>query len=454
MGREIHRLITRQLRRSGLPVFEELSPNWKNFITKVSNTYRDYDESHELMNRSMELSSNEMCELNSKLEAHMDLLERKVEERTKELMNANELFRSISESSPLGVFRLDENGECIYVNDKYREIFECKKEDLLRVKWKNYLHPEDSKIFSNRQGHENQDKNLQTYEYRIITTKGKVKWLRAISSDLIEDGRISGQVGTVEDINYQKEYEQQLLIAKEAAESATQSKSAFLANMSHELRTPLHGILSFASFGMKKTGTAKPEKLQRYFEKIHNSGETLLMLLNDLLDLAKLESGKMEFQFQPSDFNKLIKTVVEEFSPLANEKKLTLEYHSPSFDAKSLLDSLRILQVIRNLVSNAIKFSPPDKKISLSLENPNNSLLFKISDEGIGIPGEEIKLIFDKFVQSSKTASGAGGTGLGLAISREIINAHDGLIWAENNSGDSGVSFLFQIPIREELELG
>ena len=239
-----------------------------------------------------------------------------------------------------------------------------------------------------------------------------------------------------------------LLVAKEAAEGANLAKSEFLANMSHELRTPLHGILSFASFGLHKVSTATPQKLQGYFEHIDHSGHVLLDLLNNLLDLAKLEAKQMVFEFQATDPNPLLASVVEEFSALVSERHLTVQCAPSAERVEVVLDSSKIMQVIRNLLSNAIKFSPEQGIIELQLCCQDSTVRVTVSDRGPGIPEEELDAVFDKFMQSSKTKTGAGGTGLGLAICREIISAHHGRIWVENRS-EGGATFFMELPLKQ-----
>ncbi|MDH3598059.1 MAG: HAMP domain-containing histidine kinase [Candidatus Tectomicrobia bacterium] len=233
--------------------------------------------------------------------------------------------------------------------------------------------------------------------------------------------------------------------AKGAAETANQAKSDFLANMSHELRTPLHGILSFADLGLERWTTATPERLGQYFSKIHVSGKVLLALLNDLLDLARLEAGKMTFDFQPGDLRSVLSMVKDEFQSLLSERSLTLHYAPPRDPVFVCVDRQRLMQVLRNLLSNAVKFSPQSGTITLHLSSHAETVQVTVYDQGPGIPPDELETIFNKFIQSSTTKTGAGGTGLGLAICREIMTAHQGCIWAKNRP-EGGVVLTCELP--------
>jgi len=247
--------------------------------------------------------------------------------------------------------------------------------------------------------------------------------------------------------------------AREAAEAASRAKSEFLANMSHELRTPMHAILSFASFGVDKAGQAEREKLLHYFSNIQKSGNRLLLLLNDLLDLSKLEAGKMEMRLRTIDPSLVLEEALGEAEALAKSRDIRIELRPPAQALRAQLDASRLQQVIGNLLSNAIKFSPPGGRILLSLEavqmpragrapdQQRAALEIRVRDEGIGIPEAELEAVFDKFVQSSNTKNGAGGTGLGLAICREIVHAHGGVIEARNNPPPQrGSCFVLRLP--------
>ena len=254
-----------------------------------------------------------------------------------------------------------------------------------------------------------------------------------------------------EEIFQRKEAEEQLKRAKQQAEGANKAKSDFLANMSHELRTPLHSILSFASFGIKKHAIAQPEKLLDYFEKVRESGKTLLVLVNNLLDLSKLQSGKIVFEPQAANLDMLADSVVEELKSLASERNLTICVSGPSVNEEIMCDVEKIKQVLRNLLSNAIRSSPERGSIDVAKCRSDSSVTVSVHNQGSKVPEDELEEIFEKFVQSTETKTGAGGTGLGLAICREIIAAHNGRIWAENRP-EGGVTFSFEIPISVKLD--
>lgn len=232
---------------------------------------------------------------------------------------------------------------------------------------------------------------------------------------------------------------------------ANAAKSDFLANISHELRTPMHAIRSFAKLGLERGADAERDKLTGYFARIDTSSGRLLKLLNDLLDLSKLEAGQMEIHLEPLALDREVASAIEETDVLARARGVTV--HAPEDTERMMVngDSGRLQQVLVNVLSNAIKFSPPGERIDVlihrGMTKPPAPVIVEITDHGVGIPEGELEAVFDKFVQSSKTRSGAGGTGLGLAISREIIRAHGGTIHAEHGPG-GGTRVVIQLPGR------
>lgn len=246
--------------------------------------------------------------------------------------------------------------------------------------------------------------------------------------------------------------------AKEEAESANAAKSQFLANMSHELRTPMHAILSYSELAIGKLDHADIDKVHRYLTRIRESGTVLLALLNDLLDLSKLESGVMTYQNTLLDLAAVAGSVIAELDTLAKNRRLRILLPSPSTSTTVNGDEFRLAQVFRNLLSNAIKFAGDgteivilfaqttlSPRIATGETTPVPAIAVTVTDQGIGFPRDEADVIFDKFVQSSKSKTCAGGTGLGLAICREIVTAHQGRIWAENRP-EGGAIFTVILP--------
>lgn len=243
--------------------------------------------------------------------------------------------------------------------------------------------------------------------------------------------------------------------ARREAEKANQLKSEFLANMSHELRTPLNSILGFSRAGLRRIDKWSNEEHAENLELIQDGGERLLSLLNNLLDLSKLEAGATSYEMREHNLHRVISELMVQLRSLFEEKNLSLEIAESNFEPIAVFDKEKIEQVVINLVSNAIKFSPEGTTIHIEYDRKEERdgifLFCAIKDEGVGIPEDELEDVFNKFTQSSKTKTGAGGTGLGLAICKEIIEQHHGYIWVENNS-DGGATFIFKLPVTQPID--
>ncbi len=249
--------------------------------------------------------------------------------------------------------------------------------------------------------------------------------------------------------NFQKiiekiEYRDKVLIKeRNYAKQANKAKSDFLVKMSHELRTPMHAILNFAEMGREETRQKEFEKLNLYFSRIEESGERLLRLINNLLDLTKLESGQVDFKFTENNIIECINYVHKELSSLMTKKGITLNVINTSQKNIFLFDKDTIIRVIINLLSNAIKFSPENSDITIRVstvdikkERKYSYLQVSVEDKGSGIKEEELEIIFHKFIQGTTQSGKDIGSGLGLAICKEIITAHKGKIWADNLQGE------------------
>lgn len=258
---------------------------------------------------------------------------------------------------------------------------------------------------------------------------------------------------TIDDITEQKEAEEELLLSREAlteakriAEHANHSKSAFLATMSHELRTPLNSILGFSQFlNCEKKGKLN-EKQKRYVRNIMTSGNHLLHLINNILDITKLDSGEVELNMETVDLGEIISDAEQMVLPMILGKGITLELDCERGDFLVRGDRVKIKQILYNLLGNAVKFTPPDGSVSLVCRRAGEWVKVSVSDTGVGISKEDLEQIFDPFVQvQDYHAREHGGVGLGLSIVRSLVEMHGGNIRVDSEPG-KGSTFSFTIP--------
>ncbi|MCB1852704.1 MAG: PAS domain S-box protein [Gammaproteobacteria bacterium] len=427
----------------------------------------DNDESYiVIILRDIEARRQAEMELRHHRDHLQELVDEKVEKLTeanKAVQEAGQMLQLVLDSIPVRVFWKDSNlvylgcNKLFAMDSGYEESSDLVGLTDYDMGW---LEQADLYQADDRDVMQKGEAKLG-YEEPQTTPDGNTIWLQTSKIPLRDiDGNVVGILGTYEDITTRKQAEEQLKLSKMMAQRANEAKSTFLANVSHELRTPMHAILSFSAMGVEKTESAPREKLHRYFSNIHDSGSRLLALVNDLLDLSKLEAGRMLFEKQDNDLRRVAETACNELEEMLDEKNLTVSIEDTAIDTDACFDKDRILQVMYNLLSNAIKFSPEGRHIGISFgatELPAgrresdsrmlSAVSVSIADQGCGIHPDEMETIFDKFVQSRKLLGSAGGTGLGLAICKEIIDGHTGRIDAENNQ-DGGATFVFTIPRR------
>ncbi len=316
----------------------------------------------------------------------------------------------------------------------------------------DFVHPDDLKATREALSKLGKQELVLNFVNRYRCADGSYRWIEWISAPY---GNLI--YAAARDITERKQTEEDLLRAKEAAEEATRAKSIFLANMSHEIRTPMNAIIGLSSLALKK----KPsEKLQDYLNKIQASARNLLGIINDILDLSKIEAGRLEINKTIFSLDKLIQNVLTVTTVKAQEKGLTLSFYRNS-DVPLIIkgDALRLGQVLVNLVGNAVKFTDEGeitieiRKIKKErLSPPRVFLEFSISDTGIGMTPEQTSVIFSPFTQGDESMTRRfGGTGLGLAISKQLIEQMGGTIEVNSEIG-VGSTFAFTVLLEEELE--
>ena len=239
-----------------------------------------------------------------------------------------------------------------------------------------------------------------------------------------------------------KRLNKELQKAKERAEKANKNKTIFIASISHDLKTPLNSIIGYSSLGITKIEKLNKERIKNYLQQINSSGKRLLKLITDLIDINKFEAGAMEFEFKENNIILLVNNAVSELTPLYKEKNINMFIDNRLKNGIFKFDSLRISQVVINLISNAVKFTPENKTITITLSENDKEFMCSIEDEGPGIAGEDTDIIFEIFKMGKKSKNHSG-SGLGLAISKNIIMAHNGRIWVENTNKGACFTFTF-----------
>jgi signal transduction histidine kinase/DNA-binding response OmpR family regulator len=313
-------------------------------------------------------------------------------------------------------------------------------------------HPDDRpKLEENDRNYKKGLIDSHTNEYRVFHKDGSVHWVldRGVVKEKDDDGKPLKLIGTHLDITNQKKSEYELMAAREQAESTANAKQAFLANMSHEIRTPMNAILGM-SRQLQKTQLSEQQKL--FLNTINNAGEHLMVIINDILDISKIDAGKLTLEKIGFSVTEVIKNTVEVMQHRASEKGLLITYHTDKNVAEVLKgDPYRLKQVLLNLASNSIKFSEKGViKINCRLKKQEGSIQvieLSVADEGIGMDKEFIGNIFQSFTQEDRSVTRKfGGTGLGMTITKQLTELMGGSIHVESEKG-VGTTITLCIPL-------
>jgi len=371
-----------------------------------------------------------------------DITERKRAEQA--ILQSEENFhRSISESS-LGIRIVSVNGKTIYANKAFLDIFEFTRlEEFTNISAINRYTPESYAQHQERKEKRKKGYDVFDYEVSIIRENGEIRHVKVSRKEILWNGIKHYQVINI-DITEQKKLIIDLLAAKEHAEESDHLKSAFLANMSHEIRTPMNGILGFAE--LLKEPELTGEERQEYISIIEKSGARMLNIINDIVDISKIESEQMEINISETNVNEQIEYIYTFFKPEVERKGLQIFFQNglPAKEAVIETDREKIYAILTNLVKNAIKFSDTGT-IEFGYNLKNKYLEFFIKDTGIGIPHDKKEVIFDRFIQADISDKRAfQGAGLGLAISKAYVEMLGGKIWVESEEG-KGSTFYFTI---------
>jgi PAS domain S-box-containing protein len=433
-----------------------------------------------------------------KVQAANNNLENRVEERTRQLKGANDLlkqeieehkktelelkesearYRNIIENIEEGYFEVNLSGDLTFFNDSLCKISGYTGDELMGMNNREYSTPESGQkmytVFT--EIYETGKPGIIT-DYDVIKKDGS-HGIFELSAALLRDNLSNpiGFRGIVRDITERKRREEELRSSKEAAESASRAKSEFLANMSHELRTPLNHIIGFTELVVdKKIGSLNATQ-DEYLNDVLFSSKHLLALINDILDLAKVEAGKLELNPSVVYPGLLMENSINIIKEKANAHNISISMDTDGMPGSIIADERKLKQVFYNLLSNAMKFTPDGGQVKLSarhLSTENNPMKseipevvheidaeqgkyqedfieFSVSDTGIGVKPEDRERIFGRFEQADASkVKRFQGTGLGLPLARSLVELHHGRLWVESEGESKGSAFRFLIPVK------
>lgn len=359
-----------------------------------------------------------------------------------ELVKLEERYRVLAETSADGVITIDPLGRLTYVNPSFEKLCGRRKSKILATLFRDYL-SEDSvyffqQVFINvRQ----RDEKIENIELELIDTENKAIPIEVNIAPVKKNKQFAGLVCTIRDITERRNIEDEL-------KKSEKLKTEFMNIAAHELKSPVTPIKGYLDLIISDKDTS--EKVKNWAKVSLRNSERLLKLVNDILDVSRLDTDTMRFEMEKIDTVKILDEIAEDMKPTIESKNLKLEKKIPRELPKIMGDKNRLPQVLKNLFVNAIKFTD-NGSITLEAEKKENHILISIRDTGIGIPKDELKKIFTKFYQAYTGDDRKNeGTGLGLFICKEIIQRHNGQIWAESEIG-KGSDFIIKIPYLHKM---
>jgi two-component system CheB/CheR fusion protein len=374
------------------------------------------------------------------------------------LQESDERFRLMADYAPVLIWVADETGKCIYFNKPWLRFTGRTLEQELGNQWLENVYLDDQETCMQQYMGAFKQKQPFRIVYRLRNAGGEFRWV--FDSGVpryAKDGSFSGYIGSCVDITEMKQMEAELEAARDEALRSSEAKSMFLANMSHEIRTPMNAIIGMGDLLAETKLTAEQTEYLRIFQR---AAESLLNLINDILDLSKIEAGHLSLVKEDFCWHQLLESVVDMFALQAHQKyiELILQIDPDLYDFYGIGDAGRIRQVLINIIGNALKFTERGEiKIVAGRHEPlKNHIHVAVQDTGIGIPAEKQGEIFGNFsqVDNSLTRSHSG-SGLGLAICKRLVELMGGEIWIESTEGVGSIfHFTLSLPPSDLKHLG